>query len=530
MALPVLVKDRPVLSVALAGVSALAVLRLVRRLRKCFQPGEDVPWMDGWRPFVGHMPILLKYMNDNNKLASGRMTVEVKTKEGKDIFKADMMGKNMVVVTDLHAVEEIVTNDPARFAKTFGNVPSTKFYRQLFGNGLFFSDSDSDDWKVAHGILKAPFSVKGVKTVFPTMCEQADHLVSCLKREVGYGGICHIDHWVTKMAFETIAVCTTGTSFGSFDSDQDAGFIQALNHLLEGFGPMLAYPPSLWEILFRKRLADMRASSKVMRDQCVEAVRKRRNKESQTVTAKKDIMDMMLEDTDPKTGKKLTEVQIVDNVFTFLLAGQDSTAASMASLMCFLHANPRCKEKLMKEIDDTVGQGPLEYDQLSQLHYLDWCIKETLRLVPPVTAIARTAQDNQLLLNRWRVPAGTMVLVGVMALHYDKKVWGEDAHVFRPERWENGPPHKYAFMPFAVGPRACTGREFTVTEQKITFVKLFQHFDYRRPDNVTAEPGYKTKKKEDQTLPPFAGMDVEFKTTAAFVGLFSSFELLERKR
>merc|ERR1711972_1210037 len=100
-----------------------------------------------------------------------------------------------------------------------------------------------------------------------------------------------------------------------------------------------------------------------------------------------------------------------------------------------------------------------------------------------------------LLQDKWRVPGNSIVMVGIMAVHYDKKLWGEDAHEFRPERWENGLPHKYAFLPFASGPRACTGREFTVIEQKITLVKLFQHFDFRRPENVAAEEGYPTQKK-----------------------------------
>lgn len=117
-----------------------------------------------------------------------------------------------------------------------------------------------------------------------------------------------------------------------------------------------------------------------------------------------------------------------------------------------------------------------------------------------------------------------------MAVHYDKKIWGEDAYEFRPERWENGTPHKYAFIPFAVGPRACTGREFTLIEQKITFVKLLQNFDFQRPEEVKAEAGYTTLKKDAQTMVPFIDMDVEFKTTSAFVGLFSAFELLKLKR
>ena len=46
-----------------------------------------------------------------------------------------------------------------------------------------------------------------------------------------------------------------------------------------------------------------------------------------------------------------------------------------------------------------------------------------------------------------------------MAIHYDPKIWGEDAAMFRPERWQQAPREKFAFIPFALGPRACTGRE-----------------------------------------------------------------------
>lgn len=183
----------------------------------------------------------------------------------------------------------------------------------------------------------------------------------------------------------------------------------------------------------------------------------------------------------------------------------------------------------MKEIDDVVGDGELEWDHLSKLQYLDWCMKEALRLVPPAPAFLRTSNGDQLLQNQWRLPAGTPVLVSVMAVHYDKKLWGDDACEFRPERWENGPPHKYAFIPFASGPRACTGREFTVIEQKITFVKLFQQFDFRRPASVVAEEGYTTLKKENQTMVPFINMDVEYKNMSGFIGLYSAFELLQRK-
>jgi len=331
------------------------------------------------------------------------------------------------------------------------------------------------------------------------------------------------------MAFETIAVCAAGTSFGSFEYSCDHPFIKAMSDVMLRFKKIQSVPPQFWSIFFRKDVAEIRALGRVLRETCMDVIRKRRNGETHAAAGKRDIMDKMLGDTDPKTGKAMTEEQITDNVLTFLFAGQDSTAAAMATLLCYLCANPRCKEKLVREIDRVVGGGPLSWDHLGELQYLDWCIKEGMRLVPPAVAVARAANGDQLLSGKWRVPAGSFVMVGIMAVHYDRGLWGEDAYEFKPERWAHGAPSKYAYLPFAHGPRACTGREFTLIEQKVTFVKLLQHFDFKRPESVTPEPGFTTFTKEQQVMPPFIGMDVEYKDNSAFVGLSSAFELLERE-
>ena len=80
-------------------------------------------------------------------------------------------------------------------------------------------------------------------------------------------------------------------------------------------------------------------------------------------------------------------------------------------------------------------------------------------------------------------------------------LWGADVDEFKPERWEKGAPHKFAFMPFSHGPRACIGREFTLLEQKITLVKFFQNFDLEVAPNQQVE-SYSLLKPGSST-PPF---------------------------
>lgn len=249
-----------------------------------------------------------------------------------------------------------------------------------------------------------------------------------------------------------------------------------------------------------------------------------RRKSEEHKESHKDLLDRMLSDADPKTGQKMSEESVVDNLLTFLFAGQDSTAAAMASCLCYLCANPTCKERLLREIDEVVGKDQLSWEHLNELQYLDWCIKETLRLMPPGSLLLRTSTREQVL-GGWYVPAKVPIIVNILALHYSEDLWGADVNEFKPERWERGLPHKFAFMPFAHGPRACIGREFTLMEQKVTMVKFFQNFDVERVPGDKA--GY-TVLKPDGRSPPFLNFDTQLKKEATFLGLYNNFKLLPR--
>ncbi|CAK9114115.1 unnamed protein product [Durusdinium trenchii] len=156
----------------------------------------------------------------------------------------------------------------------------------------------------------------------------------------------------------------------------------------------------------------------------------------------------------------------------------------MASCLCYLCAHPDCKAKLLKEIDEVVGDDQIRWEHLSQMPYLDWCIKETMRLVPPAVGFMRQARGPQLLGKKWRIDAGMPVIVN--AAWSSERKWDPK----RGRVW-------FAYIPFAVGPRACIGREFTVVEQKVTMVTLFQHFDFQRPKEVQVPEGYKTVRQAE---------------------------------
>merc|ERR1711972_405250 len=183
----------------------------------------------------------------------------------------------------------------------------------------------------------------------------------------------------------------------------------------------------------------------------------------------------------------------------------------MSSFMVLMLANPDAQARVVAEIPEVVGDGEIEPQHLASLNYLDWCLKETMRLLPPAANFQRMAFEEDMLLGgKWKLQKDTPIIVDMFTLHMDPQAWGPDAASFVPERWEKGPPHQYSYMPFAAGPRGCIGKEFSLIEQKIVAVKLLQNFVMTTPEVWKPRPGSVLIKASEPMAQPVMGIDAEF--------------------
>ncbi|CAE8607162.1 unnamed protein product, partial [Polarella glacialis] len=415
---------------------------------------------------------LFKLGKDNFGYGTGRLILQA-IDPSIGIGSLFIFGQKFILLRDPELVQEVLQKNHQAggdYGKSFKGSPFDGLTDKTFGRGLFFAEDQDPQWAVAHKILTRPFSHRGILNMVPLMCEQADALVVALECQMRAGESVHMYDYLVKMALETIAVCSMGTHFDSFNSSEPHPFPVAFQATLDAMFNLLNVPTQLWSccVLTMWR---MQKAVGVMNGLIDEIVRKRVDKETSSSGKAPDLLDLMLAE-----GSKLSRENVRSQILTFLFAGHDSTAAAMSSLIVFLVANPRVEARLVAEIQAVVGSGEVQAHHIPELTYVDWCLKETLRLLPPAGNYQRMAFQDAMLGGKWKVKQYAPILVDVFALHMDPETWGADAACFVPERWEKGPPHAYSFMPFASGPRGCIGKEFSLMEQKIVAVKLLQRF------------------------------------------------------
>lgn len=111
----------------------------------------------------------------------------------------------------------------------------------------------------------------------------------------------------------------------------------------------------------------------------------------------------------------------------------------------------------------------LTAEQLMKLRLMDACIRESLRLFPTVPMIGR-APIEPIVLNNTEIPPGLPVMLGIRQIQRQPEYWGEDAHLYRPERFmdENAKYKEYpgSYLPFSAGQRNCIGKFYFVPNER----------------------------------------------------------------
>jgi cytochrome P450 len=262
-----------------------------------------------------------------------------------------------------------------------------------------------------------------------------------------------------------------------------------MNTLWEPVLKLLKYiSPGAWIVWPRIPRPGYRAAIEQVDSYLYALIRQRRD----TGPAGGDLLDHLLQQPEMDDGL------IRDQLLTMLIAGHDTSTASLAWTLLQLGRYPHLLARAKAEVDDVCARELPTEEMINDLVFLDSVIKETLRLYPPIHVGNRFAMED-LCMGGYQVPANTRVMVSIYLTQRDGQMW-ERPEQFQPERFARDRREErpaLAYIPFGGGPRNCIGAAFAQIEIKIVLARLLQQFD------LQLAPGQRIRARMGATLEPY---------------------------
>jgi cytochrome P450 len=190
-----------------------------------------------------------------------------------------------------------------------------------------------------------------------------------------------------------------------------------------------------------------------------------------------DYVAMLMSARDKDSGQPMAERQLIDEVLTLVVAGHETTASGLNWTWYLLSQHPEAEARLHTELASVPDESAPSLQQMEQLPYTQQVINEALRLYPPGWLLSRrTVQAD--VLSGYHIPAGANVLLPLYLLHRHPRYW-KDPDTFLPERFapdRDAERPRFAYMPFAAGPRHCIGETFALYEMLLHLHRVARHF------------------------------------------------------
>lgn len=211
------------------------------------------------------------------------------------------------------------------------------------------------------------FGPMSIRSMFDDMHEIATQLALKWARQ-GPSQPIEVGEDFTRLALDTLALCSMGFRFNSYYRESMHPFIAAMYAVLKEVSdkalrilPSMFYPHK--EGKYKENIALLRSTA-------LEVLKARKEEtRGESASERNDLLDKMLNGVDPKTGRKMTDESIVDNLITFLIAGHETTAATLSFAIYQILAKPEAYHKLQQEVDSVVGTGPILIEHVAKLKY-----------------------------------------------------------------------------------------------------------------------------------------------------------------
>lgn len=332
----------------------------------------------------------------------------------------------------------------------------------LLGNGIF--NVDGSEWHFQRKTASVMFTHNLFKNhiwrVVQANCGKVSRILGQLKP----GETINMFTLMNRFTLDTIGEIGFGKSIGSLENS-DSPFLKSFDVAQQVAARRFVYP--LWQLQKLFGVWNEQGATghfKLLEDYSRSIVRELRDGVPGDVGH--SFVGLFMREAENK-GEAHDEDFMKDMVLNFLIAGRDTTAHALSWCLFLLMKHPEEQERIVDEVQNMCGDRELLYDDTKSLPYLQAVINETLRLYPSVPLDSKVAVADDTLPDGTFVPQGCVVQFNPYCMGRSRRLWGEDAHEFRPERWiGRKAPSPYEYAVFNAGPRECLGKRLALIEMK----------------------------------------------------------------
>jgi cytochrome P450 len=395
----------------------------------------------------------------------------------------------------------VVLANPETIAAVLRDRPDGFNRRQRLGeiandmgfNGVFSANGEA--WRRQRPMVMASFDPNHIKTYFPALAKVTERFKLRWQRSAAAGQEIDLQADLMRYTVDVTAGLAFGADINTLESDEEV--IQAhLDKVFPSLFKRLMAPVPYWRWFrnrsLEKHLQALRSAVKGF----IAQARARMEANPKLREQPANLIEAMIAARD-NPGSGLTDADVAGNVLTMLLAGEDTTANTLAWMIYLLYRHP---DALRRARDEVLERDLEKYENLAALPFVDACINETMRLKPVAPIIIlQPARDT--VISGIEVPRGTLLMCLMRAGAIDEHRFPA-AHAFDPGRWLSGAaansPKRVA-MPFGAGPRLCPGRYLAMLEMKMVIAMLLCGFDI---ESVTTPDGREAQEHLAFTMHP----------------------------
>ncbi|HXQ20097.1 MAG TPA: cytochrome P450 [Candidatus Acidoferrales bacterium] len=358
--------------------------------------------------------------------------------------------------------------------------------KPLIGEGLFTSEGDF--WRRQRRLAQPAFHRERIESFATIMSTAGARLLDGWESIAAQAQPFDLMEQMSRVTLSIVGQALFGIDLTGEAADVGRAMLVALQFVSEEafrFFPAWLALPTPRNLRFKRARAAL--------DRVVLGIIDRRRQ----AAAADDLLAMLMEARDAETGEGMSDRQLRDEIMTFVLAGHETTAVTLAWAWHLLAQHPEVADRLRHEVSTVLaGKAPTLTD-LPRLQLTRRVIDETLRLYPPVPVISREtlAADE---IAGYAIPAKTGVMLSPYVTHRHPALWPDperfDPERFTPERCAARP--RFAYFPFSGGPRLCIGNEFALMEATILLAMTAQRY------RIESVPGHTVQQELRVTLRP----------------------------